>query len=377
MLNPEDLRRYSRQLLLPDFGITGQEKLHAAAVLVIGAGGLGSPVLQYLAAAGIGRLGVIDHDVVDASNLQRQVLFATSDIGQPKALVAAKRLKLMNPNVDVREYPIQLTSHNALELFRDFDLVVDGSDNLPTRYLVNDACVLTGKPLIYGAVFQFEGQVSVFNQQLSDGSRGPNYRDLFPEPPPPEMVPSCSEGGVMGALTGVIGSLQANEAIKVLAGVGESLSGRLMIFDAAAFIPRILNLRKRTDNPLTGLKPMQTSLIDYESFCHMAPSGTDEITPAEVKQWIDQGTPFQWIDVREPYEFESGHLETQHIPLSELPAHLGQLPHHIPIVIHCKSGSRGAQACKFLRKAGFVNVRNMNGGMLRWQQEIDPEVVVY
>lgn len=375
MLNPEDLRRYSRQLLLPDFGISGQEKLGAAAVLVIGAGGLGSPVLQYLAAAGIGRLGIIDHDVVDYSNLQRQVLFTADDIGEPKAVVAARRLRQLNPRVNVEEYPIRLTSQNALELFRDFDLVVDGSDNLPTRYLVNDACILSGKPLIYGAVFQFEGQVSVFNQLLSDGSRGPNYRDLFPEPPPPEMVPSCSEGGVMGALTGVIGSMQANEAIKVIAGVGESLSGRLMIFDAAAFVPRILNVRKRADNPLTGEKPTQTNLIDYESFCHMMP-GTD-ITPAEVKEWIDRGTPFQWIDVRELYEFEAGHLATLHIPLSELPAQTDQLERSVPLIIHCKSGTRGAQACKFLRKAGFTNVRNMQGGLLRWQQEIDPAVIVY
>lgn len=377
MLNPEDLRRYSRQLLLPDFGTSGQERLRAAAVLVIGAGGLGSPVLQYLAAAGVGRMGVVDHDVVDASNLQRQVLFTTPEIGEPKAIVAARRLRLMNPQVEVREFPIRLTSYNALELFTQFDLIVDGSDNLPTRYLVNDACVLTGKPLIYGAVFQFEGQVSVFNQLLSDGSRGPNYRDLFPDPPPPEMVPSCSEGGVMGALTGVIGSMQANEAIKVISGVGESLSGRLMIFDAAAFVPRMLNIRKRADNPLTGTAPTQTTLIDYDSFCHMMPSGTDEVTPLEVKQWIDQGTPFQWIDVRESYEFEAGHLATQHIPLSELPTQVDQLLRTMPVIIHCKSGSRGAQACKYLRIAGFNNVRNMQGGLLRWQQEIDPEVIVY
>ncbi len=377
MLNPEDMRRYSRQLLLPDFGTSGQEKLRAAAVLVIGAGGLGSPVLQYLAAAGVGRLGVVDHDVVEASNLQRQVLFTTPEIGESKAIVAARRLRLMNPLVDVHEFPIRLTSHNALELFAQFDMVVDGSDNLPTRYLVNDACVLTGKPLIYGAVFQFEGQVSVFNHLLSDGSRGPNYRDLFPDPPPPEMVPSCSEGGVMGALTGVIGSMQANEAIKIISGVGESLSGRLMIFDAAAFVPRMLNIRKRADNPLTGIRPTQTSLIDYESFCHMTLPGTDEITPTEVKQWIENGIPFQWIDVRESYEFEAGHLATQHIPLSELPTHVDELLRTMPVVIHCKSGSRGAQACKYLRKAGFNNVRNMQGGMLRWQQEIDPEVIVY
>ncbi|HQQ98371.1 MAG TPA: molybdopterin-synthase adenylyltransferase MoeB [Cyclobacteriaceae bacterium] len=377
MLNPEDIHRYSRQLLLPDFGTSGQEKLRAAAVLVIGAGGLGSPVLQYLAAAGVGRLGVVDHDVVDASNLQRQVLFTTPEIGESKAIAAARRLRLLNPLVDVREFPIRLTSHNALELFVQFDLIVDGSDNLPTRYLVNDACVLTGKPLIYGAVFQFEGQVSVFNQLLSDGSRGPNYRDLFPDPPPPEMVPSCSEGGVMGALTGVIGSMQANEAIKVISGVGESLSGRLMIFDAASFIPRILKVRKRDDNPLTGIKPTQTSLIDYESFCHMIPTGKDEITPAEVKQWIEQGTPFQWIDVRELFEFEAGHLPTEHIPLSELPAQAERLARSMPVIVHCKSGSRGAQACKYLRKAGFNNVRNMQGGILRWQQEIDPGVVVY
>jgi adenylyltransferase/sulfurtransferase len=378
MLFPEDLRRYSRQLLLPDFGALGQEKLKASAVLVIGAGGLGSPVLQYLAAAGVGRLGVVDYDVVDESNLQRQVLFTTADTGKPKSQVAASWLRQMNPQVEVREYPFRLTSHNALEMFSAYDVIVDGSDNLPTRYLVNDACVISGKPLIYGAVFQFEGQASVFNQLLADGSRGPNYRDLFPDPPPPEMVPSCSEGGVMGALTGIIGSMQANEAIKVITGLGETLSGRLLIFDAASFITRMLNLRRRTDNPLTGSRPTQTTLIDYESFCHMSPSSpADEITPAEVKQLIDLRTPFQLIDVRESYEFEAGHLTARHIPLSEMPARANEVDRTLSVIIYCKSGSRGAQATKFLRKAGFTNVRNMQGGLLRWQKEIDPELSVY
>src|SRR6267142_2349752 len=276
MLTPQELHRYSRQILLPDFHREGQQRLKDGSALVIGAGGLGSPALYYLAAAGVGRIGIVDFDTVEESNLQRQILYGTTDLGNPKAALAKDRLAQLNPYVKIETHHCLLTSENALDILSQYDVVLDGSDNLPTRYLVNDAAVLLKKPLIYGALFQFEGQVSVFNQLLKDGTRGPNYRDLFPEPPPPEMVPSCNEGGVLGVLAGIIGSMQANEAIKVLAGMGKTLSGRLMIFDSLDFTTRFLNLKSNPDNPVSGINPTIRELIDYEAVCNQDRSANKE-----------------------------------------------------------------------------------------------------
>ncbi|HMI64679.1 MAG TPA: molybdopterin-synthase adenylyltransferase MoeB, partial [Cyclobacteriaceae bacterium] len=293
MLTPHELHRYSRQILLPDLQREGQQRLKEGSVLVIGAGGLGSPALYYLVAAGVGRIGIVDSDSVEESNLQRQILFSSSDLGNPKATKASERLAQLNPLIKIETYPFLLTSKNAMDILSGYDVIIDGSDNLPTRYLVNDAAVLLKKTLIYGALFQFEGQVSVFNHLLEDGTRGPNYRDLFPDPPPPEMVPSCSEAGVLGVLAGIIGSMQANEAIKVLAGMGKSLSGRLMIFDSLDFTTRFLNLKSNPDNPVSGTNPTIRKLIDYEAFCNPGRNAhketVKEISPAEVKILLDEG----------------------------------------------------------------------------------------
>lgn len=382
MLTPSELHRYSRQILLPGFDKGGQEKLKRSSVLVIGAGGLGSPTLLYLVAAGIGRIGIVDFDLVDQSNLQRQVLFTTADIGKNKALTAAKRLNELNPLVKIEAHPTQLNSTNAMEIISKYDVVVDGSDNLPTRYLVNDACVFLNKTLVYGAIFQFEGQASVFNQLLINGNRGPNYRDLFPEPPPPEMVPSCSEGGVLGVLPGIIGCIQANETIKVLCSLGTTLSGRLLIFDSLDFTTRILNVRKNPANPVSSENASIFGLIDYEAFCnpaiHKSENEVKEISPIELKNWMDEGKSIQIIDVRDLQEIEFVNIKGIHIPLKSLSQEHHQIRMDIPVVIHCKSGGRSLAAAKKLQSEfGFTNVLNLTGGIIKWIDDVDPSLPKY
>ncbi len=381
MLSQSELVRYSRQILLPDLKLEGQEKLARGKVLVIGAGGLGSPVLYYLAAAGIGTLGILDFDNVSISNLQRQILYSSLDIDHPKTVKAKQRLTELNPHVKLEVHNGVLNSENAMSIIAGYDVVVDGSDNLPTRYLVNDACVLLGKTLIYGAIFQFEGQVSVFNQLLDDGSRGPNYRDLFPEPPPPEMVPSCSEGGVLGVLPGIIGSMQANEAIKVVAGIGKTLSGRLMIYDSLDFTVRFLNIKANAANPISGANRTIHALIDYEAFCNpvhaSAQKNSKEITPTELKRLLDAGTEIQIIDVREPFEFELVNLNGLNIPLDKIEEQLKIIRTSGMVVVHCKSGGRSKAAIKLLQKQGFTNLVNLEGGILKWIEEVDPSLEKY
>ncbi len=370
MLNPEQFHRYSRQILLPEFGVDGQTKLLNAKVLVIGSGGLGSPVLLYLAAAGIGHIGIVDFDVVDESNLQRQVLFSTYDIGKPKAAIASEKIKALNPYIKVQIFNSFISSANALEIISDFDLVIDGSDNLPTRYLVNDACFLLNKPLIYGAIFQFEGQVSVFNQLLGDGTSGPNYRDLFPQPPPPEMVPSCSEGGVLGVLPGIIGSMMANEAIKIIAGIGSTLSGRLLLFDALDFTTRYLKIQP---NPKAE---KITKLIDYEEFCnpkHLKET-IKEIDVNTAKQLL-ANNGIQIIDVREKFEFDAGNIGGIHIPLNKLENQLHEIPKEKSLLTVCKSGGRSKKAATKLKSLGY-NVVNLGGGLLKWKSDIDSDLNV-
>lgn len=374
-LSSAELSRYARHLALPDFGAAGQRRLKAGSVLVVGAGGLGSPALLYLAAAGVGRIGIVDFDVVDESNLQRQVLYTVDDVGQPKAEVAARRLKALNPYIDVTVYRTQLNTENALELISGYDVVADGTDNFPTRYLVNDACVLAGKVNVYASIFRFEGQVSVFNFLHPDGSRGPNYRDLFPEPPPPGLVPNCAEGGVLGVLPGIVGSLQANEVIKVLAGVGEPLAGRLFLFDAATFTTRTLRIRKNPDVRIT-------ELINYEQFCGLVPAETEApvrtITVTALREMMDRGEDFQLIDVREPYEYDIANLNGELIPLGNISVNAGRLSRDKPVVIHCRSGKRSADAIRELQKKfGFTNLLNLEGGILAWSRDIDPSLPTY
>ncbi len=372
----QELVRYSRQILLPDLRLEGQLKLKQGSVLVIGAGGLGSPALYYLAAAGVGRIGILDFDLVDESNLHRQILYGSGDVGSFKSTRASERLVDLNPYVKIETHQCVLTADNAMEILSRYDVIIDGSDNLPTRYLVNDACVLLQKTLIYGAIFQFEGQVSVFNQLLDDGSRGPNYRDLFAEPPPPEMVPSCSVGGVLGVLPGIIGSMQANETIKVLAGIGKTLSGRLMIFDSLDFTTRFLKLKANPDNPVSGTNPTIRALIDYEAFCNpvhtSSEKGVKEISATEVKRLLEQGTKIQIIDVREPFEYEMINIGGLNIPLSIIENKVGQIEKETTVVVLCKSGQRSAQAIRQLQQYhGFNNLLNMTGGLLKWREEVD------
>jgi len=370
----QELHRYSRQIQLPEFGLEGQQKLNAAKVLVIGAGGLGSPVLLYLAAAGVGTLGIVDFDVVDESNLQRQILFSTADVGKPKALLASQRIKQLNPFITVQTFNEYLSSQNALDIIQQFDLVVDGSDNLPTRYLVNDACVILHKPLVYGAIFQFEGQVSVFNESMKGGGQGPNYRDLFPQPPPPEMVPSCSEGGVLGVLPGIIGSMQANEAIKILTGMGATLSGRLLLFDALNFSTHFINIKSDPKREVIS------TLIDYEEFCnprHLKKKGIKEIIPIDLKKMLEQGIAVQLVDVREPWEFDFVNLGGVNIPLKNIETNLALIAHDIPVVVHCKSGARSLLAIEKLQQHGFTNLMNLRGGILKWIEEVNPELTKY
>jgi adenylyltransferase/sulfurtransferase len=377
-LSNDEIKRYSRHLIMPEVGMEGQKKLKAASVLLIGAGGLGSPAAMYLAAAGIGRMGIVDFDVVDFSNLQRQILHSTEAVGQSKLASAQERITQINPNVQVKPYETRLTSQNALELFRDYDIVVDGTDNFATRYLVNDACVLTGKPNVYGSIFRFEGQASIFATQ-----EGPCYRCLYPEPPPPGLVPSCAEGGVLGVLPGIVGTIQATEAVKLILGAGRPLIGRLLLFDALQMKFRELKLRKDPKCPACGTHEIRT-LIDYEQFCgvtpaHAAPVQSEgELTVTELKDLMDRKANIFILDVREPHEYQISRLEGSHlIPLGELPQRVNELNSADEIVAHCKMGGRSAKAVDFLRQAGFKKVRNLKGGIDAWAQLVDPKMPRY
>lgn len=371
-LTREELARYNRHLILPDFGMDAQRQLKAAKVLVVGAGGLGSPVLLYLAAAGVGTIGIVDFDVVDDSNLQRQVLFGKGDIGKRKVQAARGRLESLNPHIRLVAHDCRLSAENAMDILQGYDVVADGSDNFPTRYLVNDACVLLGKTLVYASVYQFEGQVSVFNQPDAAGERGPNYRDLYPTPPPPGLVPDCATGGVLGVLPGIIGSMQASEVIKVLTGIGETLSGRLFLFDALHFEHRSVKIRRRDDNPLNGTNPTISRLIDYELFCGLKTQerAVREISVRELLDWQERGERFQLIDVREPHEYEAWNLGAELMPLSTLTNAAGQIARDIKVVVHCRSGARSAKAIRELEdRFGFDNLYNLRGGILAYREE--------
>ncbi len=376
-LDPAEIRRYSRHLILPEVGTEGQKRLKAAKVLLIGTGGLGSPLGLYLAAAGVGTLGIVDFDVVDDSNLQRQVLFGISDVGRPKIEAAADRLRDINPHIEIVPYETRLESGNALELFRDYDLVVDGTDNFPTRYLVNDACVLLGLPNVYGSIFRFEGQVSVFW-----GARGPCYRCLFPEPPPPGLVPSCAEGGVLGVLPGIIGALQANEVIKLIVGAGDPLIGRLVLFDALKLRFRELKLRKDPACPICSEHPTQTTLIDYDQFCGIEPAAAHDdgfdIDVTELARWRDEKRDIVLLDVRTPQEYQIARIEGAIlIPLQELPDRLNELDTASMIVAQCHGGVRSAQAVHYLRQHGFAKTKNLAGGIDAWSLQVDQGVPRY
>jgi molybdopterin/thiamine biosynthesis adenylyltransferase/rhodanese-related sulfurtransferase/molybdopterin converting factor small subunit len=381
-LTGDEVRRYSRHLILPEVGMDGQRALKAGKVLCIGAGGLGSPAAMYLAAAGVGTIGIVDFDVVDTSNLQRQLLHSTPDVGRSKLASAKDRLNALNPNVHVETYETALSSENALDLFAPYDVILDGTDNFPTRYLVNDACVLLGKPNAYGSIFRFEGQASVFAAQ-----DGPCYRCLYPEPPPPGLVPSCAEGGVLGVLPGIIGTIQATEAIKLIIGKGEPLIGRFLIYDALRMRFRELKLRKDPDCPVCGTHPTVTELIDYEQFCGVKPAAeaaavtesiTDDMQPRELKDRLDRGEPIVIVDVREPQEYQINRIEgSRLIPLGELPQRYEELDPNAAIVMQCKSGARSAKATQFLRGVGFKNVRNLAGGILGWIDQVDPSQPKY
>ena len=373
-LSKDEILRYSRHLIMPEVGTEGQLKLKAAKVLLVGTGGLGAPLGLYLAAAGVGRIGLVDFDVVDFTNLQRQVIHGTSDVGRKKLDSAADRMREINPFVRIDKHEVALASDNALDILRDYDIVVDGTDNFPTRYLVNDACVLLGKPNVYGSIFRFEGQATVFAYE-----GGPCYRCLYPEPPPPGLVPSCAEGGVLGILPGTIGLIQATETVKLILGIGEPLVGRLLLYDALAMRFRELKVRKNPECPVCGDHPTITKLIDYQQFCgipQQAPAEGD-IDPLEVKAKIDRGDPFMLIDVREPHEYRICRIPTAKlIPLGELPKRLNELNPSVEIVAHCKSGMRSAKAVDLLKKNGF-RARNMKGGILAWSDKVDPAVPKY
>jgi adenylyltransferase/sulfurtransferase len=394
-LTNDEVKRYSRHLIMPEVGIDGQRKLKASRVLCIGAGGLGSPVAMYLAAAGVGTLGLVDFDVVDFSNLQRQILHGTPDVGRTKLASAKDRLNALNPEITIETYEVALSSQNALKLFEPYDVIVDGTDNFPTRYLVNDACVLLGKPNAYGSIFRFEGQASVFATK-----DGPCYRCLYPEPPPPGLVPSCAEGGVFGVLPGMIGIIQATETIKLILGIGEPLIGRFLIYDALRMRFRELKLRKDPDCPVCGTHPTVTALIDYEQFCGILPpapepapgmnatnatngtnamTGTNgtstptEITAVELKQRLDRGDALKIVDVREPNEYQINRIPgSMLIPLGDVPKRYGELDPNGEIVVQCKTGGRSAKAADFLRSVGFKKVLNLKGGVLDWIDKVDP-----
>jgi len=378
-LNNDEIRRYSRHLILPEVGLGGQKKICSASVLCIGAGGLGSPIAMYLAAAGIGKLGILDFDSVDFSNLQRQIVHGTEDVGRPKTQSAKETINRINPNVEVVIYNTRITSENALDIIRPYDIVVDGTDNFPTRYLVNDACILLGKPNVYGSIFRFEGQATVFG--MPDG---PCYRCLYPEPPPPGLVPSCAEGGVLGVLPGIVGSIQAMETIKLILGAGDSLAGRLLLFDALGMKFRELKLRKNPDCPMCGKNRTIHQLIDYYEFCGVrgeeAPAPdlqVPEITPRELKSRLDRGDDLYILDVREPHEYQICNIKGHLLPLGELPRRVHELDSSREIVAHCRSGKRSAEAVDFLRKAGFRKIHNLKGGILAWSDEVDPSVPKY
>ena len=383
-LSAEEIKRYSRHIIMPELGIDMQRRLKASSVLCIGAGGLGSPAAMYLAAAGIGRLGIVDFDVVDYSNLQRQIIHTTPDVGISKLQSATNKINAMNPHVEVVGYETALTSDNALELFRGYDVIVDGTDNFPTRYLVNDACVLTGTPNAYGSIFRFEGQASVFAT-----AGGPCYRCLYPEPPPPGLVPSCAEGGVLGVLPGIIGVIQATEAIKVILGIGEPLIGRFLIYDALRMKFRELKLRKDPDCPVCGTHPTVTKLIDYKQFCGIRPEpqvaqttggavSDWEITSVELKRRVDAGDKLFILDVREPNEYQINRIPgSTLIPLGELPRRYQELPKDTEIIAQCKMGGRSAKAQDFLKSVGFSNVKNLKDGILDWIDKVDPSQPKY
>ncbi len=381
-LSNQEVARYSRHLIMPEVGMEGQLKLKASSVLCIGAGGLGSPVAMYLAAAGVGRIGIVDFDVVDYSNLQRQVIHGTPDVGRLKLDSASDRLNAINPEIHVETYNEALSSSNAFRLLGDYDVIVDGTDNFPTRYLVNDACVLLGKPNVYGSIFRFEGQASVFATK-----DGPCYRCLYPEPPPPGLVPSCAEGGVLGVLPGVVGTIQATEAVKLIIGVGEPLINRFMIYDALRMKFRELKLRKDPECPVCGDTPSVTELIDYELFCGMtvepvvatsSSDSDDEIAVEQLKLKLDGDDGLFLLDVREPEEFQICRIPgSTLIPLGELPGRLVELEGRSDMVVHCKSGVRSAKAVKLLREAGFKKAKNLRGGILRWIDVVDPSLPKY
>jgi molybdopterin/thiamine biosynthesis adenylyltransferase/rhodanese-related sulfurtransferase len=378
-LTNEEIARYSRHLIMPEVALDGQKKLKQARVLTIGAGGLGSPLALYLAAAGVGTIGIVDFDVVDESNLQRQIIHGTSDVGRPKMESARDRIKEINPNVEVVAFEEALTSENALEIFEDFDVIVDGTDNFPTRYLVNDACVLLGKPNVYGSIFRFEGQASVFWAE-----EGPCYRCLYPEPPPPGLVPSCAEGGVLGILPGAIGTIQATETVKLILGIGEPLIGRLLLYDALGMSFREMKLRKDPSCPVCGENPTVTELIDYQEFCGIPQANAQaqadevpEITVSELKRKMDSGDGINVLDVREPHEYEVANIGVRLIPLGELPERLVELDQNETFALHCKTGGRSARAVKLLQDAGFQNVYNVKGGITAWSEEIDPSIPKY
>lgn len=373
----EELARYSRHLILPEIGIEGQTKLKNAKVLVVGAGGLGAPLLQYLSAAGVGTIGIIDDDIVEDSNLQRQVLFNVDDLGRSKAEVAKKRLSKLNPHIDINVYSVKLTSNNALEIIKEYDIVADGTDNFPTRYLVNDACVLLNKINVYASIFQFEGQVSVFNYGLEPNDPKPNYRDIFPEPPPPGMVPSCAEGGVLGVLPGIIGSMQANEVIKLVTGCGEPLSGKLLVFDALSMDTRIITF----DLPLK--RTSINELIDYEDFCNIgalnkSPNEMKEITALELHQLLKSGEEYQLIDVREQHEFEIAEMGGTLIPMGQIAERIDEINKDKKVIIHCRSGARSGQVIQYLEQNHqFDNLYNLKGGILAWADQVDPSLTKY
>jgi sulfur-carrier protein adenylyltransferase/sulfurtransferase len=380
-LNRDEIGRYSRHLMLPEVGLEGQKKIRATSVLCVGAGGLGSPILLYLAAAGIGKLGIVDYDSVDSSNLQRQIIHGTGDVGKPKTQSARAALLRANPHVEVELHETRLTSQNAFEILRPYDIVIDGTDNFPTRYLTNDACVLLRKPNVYGSIFRFEGQASLFAPHLG----GPCYRCLYPEPPPPGLVPSCAEGGVLGVLPGIIGLIQATEALKLALGVGDLLLNRLLLFQALEMKFRELKLRRDPECPICGANPTITQLIDYENFCGVKPEAPmnsvhpDEVTVQEMKRALSEtDLGIQVIDVREPDEYQIAHLEgTLLFPLSQLAQRFSELDPDRHYYIHCKVGARSMRALEFLRQQGFKHLKSVKGGIDAWSQEIDPTVPRY
>ncbi len=396
-LSNDEIQRYSRHLILPEVGMEGQLKLKAARVLCVGAGGLGSPLAMYLAAAGVGTLGIVDFDVVDASNLHRQIIHFTQDVGRPKLTSAEEKVHGINPNVTVRKFETRLTSANALEIFKDFDVIVDGTDNFPTRYLINDACVLSGKPNVYGSIFRFEGQASIFAAPATEGrQQGPCYRCVYPEPPPPGMVPSCAEGGVLGILPGLVGLIQATETIKLITGLGEPLIGRLLLIDALAMRFREMKLRKNPDCPICGTKRTITKLIDYEQFCGVGatpasqspspektqtmPNALPEMTVEELKSKLDAKENIFVLDVREPHEYQIcnlGDYGAKLIPMGDVQKRQQELDPEQHIVVHCRSGVRSAKVVDFLRQQGFEKVQNLAGGILAWADRIDKTMPKY